>query len=91
MAVFGCMGYLKGTSSAVLYEKFGERKCKCRSREFWWEVNRNYPRLGRGIFIYCLLPVPERAWEGGPEDRKMAENAAGERRKETWLTESGCP
>ncbi len=29
------MGYLKGKSSTMLYEKFGELKYKYRSREFW--------------------------------------------------------
>ena len=29
------MGYLKGKSSTMLYEQFGELKYKYRSREFW--------------------------------------------------------
>lgn len=29
------MGYLKGKSSTMLYDKFGELKYKYRSREFW--------------------------------------------------------
>ena len=35
MAVSSFMGYLKGKSSTMLYEKFGELKYKYRSREFW--------------------------------------------------------
>lgn len=29
------MGYLKGKSSTMLYEQFGELKYKFRNREFW--------------------------------------------------------
>lgn len=35
MSASGFMGYLKGKSSTMLYEKFGELKYKYRSREFW--------------------------------------------------------
>ena len=35
MAVSSFMGYLKGKSSTMLYEQFGELKYKYRSREFW--------------------------------------------------------
>ena len=35
MSVSSFMGYLKGKSSTVLYEQFGELKYKYRSREFW--------------------------------------------------------
>ena len=35
MSVSGFMGYLKGKSSTMLYENFGELKYKYRSREFW--------------------------------------------------------
>ena len=35
MSVSGFMGYLKGKSSTMLYEKCGELKYKYRSREFW--------------------------------------------------------
>ena len=35
MSVSSFMGYLKGKSSTMLYEKFGELKQKYRSREFW--------------------------------------------------------
>lgn len=35
MSVSGFMGYLKGKSSTMLYEKFGELKYKYRSGEFW--------------------------------------------------------
>ena len=35
ISVSSFMGYLKGKSSTMLYEKFGELKYKYRSREFW--------------------------------------------------------
>ena len=35
VAVSSFMGYLKGKSSVLIYEKFGELKFKCRNREFW--------------------------------------------------------
>ena len=35
LSVSGFMGYLKGKSSTMLYEQFGELKYKYRSREFW--------------------------------------------------------
>ncbi len=35
LSVSSFMGYLKGKSSAMLYEQFGELKYKYRSREFW--------------------------------------------------------
>ena len=35
MSVSSFMGYLKGKSSTMLYEKFGELKYEYRSREFW--------------------------------------------------------
>ena len=35
MAVSSFMGYLKGKSSTMQYEQFGELKYKYRSREFW--------------------------------------------------------
>ena len=35
MAVASFMGYLKGKSSLMLYEKFPELKYKYRNREFW--------------------------------------------------------
>ena len=35
IAVSSYMGYLKGKSSTMLYEQFGELKYKYRSREFW--------------------------------------------------------
>ena len=31
------MGYLKGKSSTMLYEQFGNLKYKYRNREFWCE------------------------------------------------------
>ena len=33
--VSGFMGYLKGKSSLMIYEKYPELKYKCRNREFW--------------------------------------------------------
>ena len=35
VAVSSFMGYLKGKSSVLIYEKFGELKFKYRKREFW--------------------------------------------------------
>ena len=35
IAVSSFMGYLKGKSSTILYEQFGELKYKYRNREFW--------------------------------------------------------
>jgi len=35
ISVSSFMGYLKGKSSTMLYEQFGELKYKYRSREFW--------------------------------------------------------
>ena len=35
MGVSGFMGYLKGKSSLMLYERFGDLKFKYRNREFW--------------------------------------------------------
>ena len=34
-SVSGFMGYLKGKSSTMLYEQFGDLKYKYRNREFW--------------------------------------------------------
>lgn len=34
-SVSSFMGYLKGKSSTMLYEQFGELKYKYRNREFW--------------------------------------------------------
>ena len=38
------MGYLKGKSSIILYEQFGELKCKHRNREFWC----------KGYYVYAV-------------------------------------
>lgn len=35
MSVSGFMGYLKGKSSLMLYEQFGDLKFKYRNRAFW--------------------------------------------------------
>ena len=35
MSVASFMGYLKGKSSLMIYEQFGELKYKYRNREFW--------------------------------------------------------
>ena len=35
MSVSGVVGYLKGKSSLMPYEQFGELKFKYRNREFW--------------------------------------------------------
>lgn len=55
MSVSGFMGYLKGKSSTMLYEKFGELKYKYRSREFWCRgyyvdtVGKNAGRIAEHI------------------------------------------
>ena len=49
------MGYLKGKSSTMLYEQFGELKYKYRSREFWCKgyyvdtVGKNTSRIAEYI------------------------------------------
>lgn len=35
MSVSGFMGYLKGKSSLMIYDQFGDLKFKYRNREFW--------------------------------------------------------
>ena len=35
MSVSGFMGFLKGKSSVMIYQKFGNLKFKYRNREFW--------------------------------------------------------
>ena len=35
MSVFSFMGYLKGKSSLMIFEKWGTMKYKYRNREFW--------------------------------------------------------
>ena len=35
-SVSSIMGYLKGKSSLMIYEKFGNLKFKYRNREFWF-------------------------------------------------------
>ena len=54
-AVSSIMGYLKGKSSTMLYEKFGELKYKYRNREFWCKgycvdtVGKNTSRIAEYI------------------------------------------
>ena len=49
------MGYLKGKSSTMLYEQFGESKYKYRNREFWCKgyyvdtVGKNEARISEYI------------------------------------------
>ena len=49
------MGYLKGKSSTMLYEQFGELKYKYRNREFWCRgyyvdtVGKNTSRIAEYI------------------------------------------
>ena len=49
------MGYLKGKSSTMLYEQFGELKYKCRNRESWCRrycvdtVGKNTSRIAEYI------------------------------------------
>lgn len=55
MAVSSVMGYLKGKSSTMLYEQFGELKYKYRNREFWCRgyyvdtVGKNTSRIAEYI------------------------------------------
>ena len=55
MAVSSFMGYLKGKSSTMLYEQFGELKYKYRNREFWCRgyyvdtVGKNTSRIAEYI------------------------------------------
>ena len=55
IAVSSFMGYLKGKSSTMLYEQFGELKYKYRSREFWCKgyyvdtVGKNESRIAEYI------------------------------------------
>ncbi len=49
LSISGFMGYLKGKSSTMLYEQFGELKYKYRNREFWCRgVLCGYGRKERG-------------------------------------------
>lgn len=55
LAVSSFMGYLKGKSSTMLYEQFGELKYKYRNREFWCKgyyvdtVGKNKSRIAEYI------------------------------------------
>ena len=55
MSVSSFMGYLKGNSSTMLYEQFGELKYKHRNREFWCRgyyvdtVGKNTSRIAEYI------------------------------------------
>lgn len=55
IAVSSFMGYLKGKSSTMLYEQFGELKYKYRNREFWCRgyyvdtVGKNVSRIAEYI------------------------------------------
>lgn len=55
MSVSSFMGYLKGKSSTMLYEQFGELKYKYRNREFWCKgyyvdtVGKNTNRIAEYI------------------------------------------
>ena len=55
MSVSSFMGYLKGKSSTMLYEQFGELKYKYRNREFWCKgyyvdtVEKNESRIAEYI------------------------------------------
>ena len=55
MSVSSFMGYLKGKSSTMLYEQFGELKYKYRNREFWCKgyyvdtVGKNESRIAEYI------------------------------------------
>ena len=55
ISVSSFMGYLKGKSSTMLYEQFGELKYKYRNREFWCKgyyvdtVGKNESRIAEYI------------------------------------------
>ena len=55
MSVSHFMGYLKGKSSTMLYEQFGELKYKFRNRQFWCRgyyvdtVGKNESRIAEYI------------------------------------------
>ena len=55
MAISSFMGYLKGKSTTMLYEQFGELKYKYRNREFWCKgyyvdtVGKNESRIAEYI------------------------------------------
>ena len=55
LSVSSFMGYLKGKSSTMLYEQFGELKYKYRNREFWCKgyyvdtVGKNERRIAEYI------------------------------------------
>ena len=55
LSISGFMGYLKGKSSTMLYEQFGELKYKYRNREFWCSgyyvdtVGKNETRIAEYI------------------------------------------
>ena len=55
IAVSQFMGYLKGKSSTMIYEQFGELKYKYRNREFWCRgyyvdtVGKNESRIAEYI------------------------------------------
>ncbi len=55
IAMSSLMGYLKGKSSTMLYEQFGELKYKYRNREFWCKgyymdkVGKNTSRIAEYI------------------------------------------
>ena len=55
MSVLGFMGYLKGKSSLMIYQKWGNMKFKYRNREFWCRgfyvdtVGKNTKRISEYI------------------------------------------
>ena len=55
IAVSSFMGYLKGKSSTMLYEQFGELKYKYRNRKFWCKgyyvdtVGKNESRIAEYV------------------------------------------
>ena len=63
IAVSSFMGYLKGKSSTMLYEQFGELKYKYRNREFWCKgyyvdtVGKNESRIAE--YIQNQLKIDE--------------------------------
>ena len=66
IVVSSFMGYLKGKSSLMIYEKFPELKYKYRNREFWC----------RGYYAYTAGKNAKKIQEYSP--KQLEEDKAGE-------------
>ena len=87
MSVSSFMGYLKGKSSLMIYEQFGDLKFKYRNREFWCHgyyvdtVGKNkakiqdyikHPLESDKLGYQLNLPYPAQVAEMQMSDRKSA-------------------